>query len=163
MMSRVDKIIDLFAYCLNWLAAAGLLAAMIVVCMNVIGRCFFQSPFKGTVDVAGLLGALIIAGAIAYTQVTKGHIRIGLFVERFPARVQHIVNSIVDMIGFALFALISWQTVLFALYTLEIGELSEVLKIPLSPFAFVVAIGCISLSLVLLKDLIKTISKVVAK
>ena len=145
------------------MAAAAIIAAMGFVCTNVIGRGFFGRPLKGTVDIVSLLGALIIAGAIAYTQVLKGHIRIDLLVGRLPPRIQHIIDGVVNFIGFALFAIISWQTVLFAKATFEIGELSEVLKLPLAPFAFVVASGCIALTLVLLLDLIKTVSKAVGK
>ena len=148
---------------LNWIGAAALIASMFIVCINVIGRGFFQRPLKGTVDIASLLGGFIIAGAIAYTQVLKGHIRIELFVDRLPSRLKYIINSFIDLIGFALFAIISWQTILFANMTFEIGELSEVLKIPLTPVAWMVSIGCIALSLVLLFDLIKALSKAVGK
>ena len=159
----MEKIVNLLARWLNWLAAAALIASTFIVCINVIGRGFFQRPLKGTVDIASLLGGFIIAGAIAYTQVLKGHIRIGMFVERLPSRLRYLVESLVSLISFALFAIISWQTILFANMTFEIGELSEVLKIPLTPVAWMVTIGCIALSLVLLFDLIKALSKVVGK
>ena len=148
---------------LNWIAAAGLVAAMIVVCINVIGRGFFQSPLKGTVDISSLLGALIIAGAIPYTQVLKGHIRIGLFVDRLPHRVRYITECIMHLIGFALFAVISWQTILFCITTSEVGELSEVMKIPLVPFAAFVSAGCIALTLALLFDAVVAFKKAVWK
>ena len=112
---------------------------------------------------ASLLGALIIAGAIPYTHVLKGHIRIGLLVESLPPRIRYIIEIVINLIGFTLFALISWQATLFAITTFEIGELSEVLKIPLTPFAYIVAIGCIAITLVLLLDVIKTFSKAVWK
>ena len=162
-MSRLEKIVNLVTRWLNWMAAAAIIAAMVFVCINVVGRGFFGSPLKGTVDIVSLLGALIIAGAIAYTQVLKGHIRIDLLVGMLPPRMQYIIDSVVNFIGFGLFAIISWQTLVFAKSTFEIGELSEVLKLPLAPFAWVVSIGCIALTLVLLLDLIKTISKAVGK
>jgi len=161
IMSRFEKIVNLVTRWLNWMGAAALIVVMVIVCANVIGRGFFEKPVKGTVDIVGLLGAIIIAWAIAYTQVLKGHIRIELFVKRLPPRIQYIADSIIDLIGFALFAVISWQTILFARANFEIGELSEVLKIPIAPFACVVAIGCIALTLVLLLDLLKSVSKAV--
>jgi hypothetical protein len=62
-----------------------------------------------------------------------------------------------------LFGIISWQTILFAKGTHEIGELSEVLKIPIAPFAVMVSVGCMALTLVLLTDLIALLSKGVKK
>ena len=159
----MEKIVNLLSRWLNWMAAAAVIAVMLIVCANVIGRGFFERPVKGTVDMASLLGALIIAGAIPYTHVLKGHIRIGLLVDRLPHRIRHIIEGVIHLIGFSLFVLISWQATLFAKSTSEIGELSEVLKIPLTPFAYIVAIGCIALALVLLIDLIKAFSKAVRK
>jgi TRAP-type C4-dicarboxylate transport system permease small subunit len=120
-------------------------------------------PFKGTVDIVSLLGAIVIGWAIAYTQVVKGHIRVDLLVQRLPHRIQYVVDSVINLIGLALFALISWQTIIFAKAISQTGELSEVLKIPITPFASVVAIGCIAITLVLFIDLIKSVSKVVGK
>jgi TRAP-type C4-dicarboxylate transport system permease small subunit len=162
-MHQIEKIIYSVARWLNWLSGAALIAVMIIVCLNVIGRGFFERPLKGTVDITSLLGAVIIACAIANTQVLKGHIRIGLIVERLPTRLKYILESLVNLIGFVLFSLISWQTILFAKATFEIGELSEVIKIPLGPFASIVAIGCTALTLILLIDLIKSLSKMVLK
>jgi TRAP-type C4-dicarboxylate transport system permease small subunit len=162
-MSRSEKIVTLVTRWLNWMAAAALIVVMVIVCANVIGRSFWGAPVKGTVDIVSLLGAIVIGWAIAYTQVLKGHIRIDLLVQRLPPRIQYIVDSVIDLIGFALFALISWQTVIFAKANFEVGELSEVLKLPITPFASVVAVGCIALTLALFIDLIKSVSKAVGK
>jgi len=162
-MSHLEKIVNLATRWLNWMAAAALIVVMLIVCANVIGRSFWETPVKGTVDIVSLLGAIVVGWAIAYTQVFKGHIRIDLLVERLPPRIQHIVDSVIDLIGFALFALISWETIIFAKANFEVGELSEVLKLPITPFASVVAIGCIALTLVLFIDLIKSVSKAVGK
>ncbi len=162
-MSRLEKMVNLVTRWLNWVAAAALIVVMFIVCANVIGRSFWETPVKGTVDIVSLLGAIVVGWAIAYTQVLKGHIRIDLLVERLPLRIQYIVDSVIDLIGLALFALISWQTILFAKANFEVGELSEVLKLPITPFASVVAVGCIAITSVLLIDLIKSVSKAVGK
>ena len=162
-MSLIEKIVTMITRWLNWMAAAAIIAVMVIVCINVVGRGIFGNPLKGTVDIVSLLGALIIAGAIAYTQVLKGHIRITLLVEKLPGRLRYIIASLIDLIGFALFALISWQTILFVRDTYDIGELSEVLKIPLTPFAVVITVGCIAITLVLLVDLLSALSKAVEK
>lgn len=144
---------------LNWISVISLIAAMIVVCMNVIGRGFFQTPLKGTVDICSLLGALIIAGAIPYTQVSKNHIRITILVDKLPFQIKRIVKSVIYLISCGLFIAISWQTILFADMQIDNGELSEVMKIPLGPFASFVAATCIAMVPVLLIDSIKAFTK----
>jgi TRAP-type C4-dicarboxylate transport system permease small subunit len=162
-MARFEKIMTLVTRWLNWVAAAAIMAVVLIVCANVIGRAFFQMPVKGTVDITSLLGAIIIGWAIAHTQMLKGHIQVDLFVDRLPRRARDIVDIIVNIINLLLFAIISWQTVIFAKATFEVGELSQVLKIPQTPFIGVVAVGCIALALVLLIDVVKSVSKAVAK
>ena len=158
-MSIIEKTVHLIARWLNWMAALAIVAVMIIVCVNVLARSLLGIPLKGTVDIVSLLGVLVIAGAIAYTQVLKGHIRITLFIDMLPDPARIILAILVDLIGVIMFSIISWQTILFAIGTYEIGELSEVLKLPVSPFAFVVSAGCISITLVLLVDLINLITR----
>jgi TRAP-type C4-dicarboxylate transport system permease small subunit len=162
-MSFIEKTVHTIARWLNWMAASAIVAVMIIVCLNVLGRDLFGTPLKGTVDMVSLLGAFVIAGAIAYTQVLKGHICITLFIELLPRPIRTILACLIDFVGTVLFGIISWQTILFAKGTHEIGELSEVLKIPIAPFAVMVSVGCMALTLVLLTDLIGLLSKGVKK
>ena len=162
-MSVIEKSINFIARWLNWLAALAVVAVMIIVCVNVLSRSIFGIPLKGTVDIVSLMGVLVIGGAIGHTQVLKGHVRITLFIDMLPKQARTIVTGLVDIAGMVLFGILSWQTILFALGTHENGELSEVLKIPIAPFAFVVSVGCISLTLVLMADLINVLTRGVKK
>ena len=162
-MSLIEKTTHLIARWLNWLAAIAIVAVMIIVCINVLARSLFGMPLKGTVDIVSLMGVLVIGGAISYTQVLKGHVRITLLIDMLSGPARTILTGLVDLAGMVLFGILSWQTILFALGTYENGELSEVLKIPITPFAFIVSIGCISLTLVLLADLINVITRGVKK
>jgi len=158
-MSIIEKSVNLLARWLNWMAALAIVAVMIIVCINVLSRGIFGMPLKGTVDIVSQMGALVISGAIAYTQVLKGHIRITLFIDRFPGPARTIMAALIDTIGIVLFGIISWQSIRFAKGAYEIGELSEVLRIPIAPFAAVVSASCIVLTLVLLTDLMDVLAR----
>ncbi len=162
-MSFIEKTAYYIARWLNWLAAFAVVAVMVIVCINVLARSIFGMPLKGTVDLVSQLGVIVIACAVAYTQVLKGHIRITLFIDKLPNLPRVIISGLIDTIGIIMFGIMSWQTFLFAKQTFDIGELSEVLKIPLTPFAAFVSLGCAALTLVLLIDLINVISKGVKK
>ena len=158
-MSIIEKYVTLIARWLNWMAALAIVAVMIVVCINVLSRTVFGMPLKGTVDIVSQMGVLVISGAIAYTQVLKGHIRITLFIDKFPGPARTFMAALIDTTGMVLFGIISWQSILFAKGTYEIGELSEVLRLPITPFAAVVSAGCIVLTMVLLTDLINVLAR----
>ena len=158
-MDFLEKAAHAAARWLNWVSAAAILAIMVIVCINVVGRSMFGMPFKGTVDMVSLLGALAIAGAIANTQTQKGHIRISLFVEKLPPGAQAVISALIYCISMVFFGLVTWQSVLFALHSNEVGELSQVMKIPIAPFAGVVSLGCLALTLILLIDLLRSLGR----
>jgi len=153
----IEKTVHFIARCLNWIAGISVVAIMVIVCINVIGRSLFGAPLKGTVDILSQMGVLVIACAIAYTQVVKGHIHITLLLDRLPRRASLFINIIMDILGVILFLIITWQSILFTKVEYEIGELTEVLRMPVMPFAAIVSLGCLSLTLVLVTDLIRLV------
>ncbi|MBN1904002.1 MAG: TRAP transporter small permease [Deltaproteobacteria bacterium] len=157
-MSSFEKIIHFISRCLNWIAGISVIAIMVIVCINVIGRSVFGMPLKGTVDILSQMGVLVIACAIAYTQVVKGHIRITILLDRLPGRVSLFINIIMDILGVILFFIITWQSILYTKGEYEIGELTEVLRMPVMPFAAIVSLGCLALTLVLVTDLVRLVS-----
>lgn len=162
-MARFEKIVHVFTRLLNWIAATALVAVMLFVCANVLGRAAFSLPVKGTFDIVSYLGVFVLAWALAYTQVQKGNIDIEILVIRLSPRTQAIIDSITFFISFALFTVISWQTTKYAILCWTVGERSEVLKLSSTPFVSAVALGCMALSLVLLIDFVKSFARAVKK
>jgi TRAP-type C4-dicarboxylate transport system permease small subunit len=157
-LSSLQKIVNIISRALNWIAGISVIAIMVIVCVNVIGRSVFGTPLKGTVDILSQMGVLVIACAIAYTQVVKGHIRITLLLDRLPGRVSLFINAFMDILGVILFLIITWQSILYTKSEYEIGELTEVLRLPVMPFAAIVSLGSLALTLVLVTDLIRLLA-----
>jgi TRAP-type C4-dicarboxylate transport system permease small subunit len=66
---------------------------------------------------------------------------------------------IINLFFFALFALITWQSLLRAIGMMSSGLRSEVLAIPVFPFVLTVTLGCGVLSLVALKDVFEFLAE----
>ncbi|NLD36222.1 MAG: TRAP transporter small permease [Desulfatiglans sp.] len=153
-----EKTVNFISRFLNWIAGISVIAIMVIVCINVIGRSVFGAPLKGTVDILSQMGVLVIACAIAYTQVVKGHIRITILLDRLPGSVGLIIKALMDIMGVILFFIITWQSILYTKGVYEIGELTEVLRMPVLPFAAIVSLGCLALTLVLVTDILRMLS-----
>jgi hypothetical protein len=54
------------------------------------------------------------------------------------------------------FAIVAWQIAKYGTILLRTGEVTETLRIVYYPFAYGVALGCASLSLVFLSDFLKS-------
>ncbi|MBW1866331.1 MAG: TRAP transporter small permease subunit [Deltaproteobacteria bacterium] len=62
---------------------------------------------------------------------------------------QTLIDCINSIICALLFAVITWQSILYALDLKNSGEVSMTLQMPIHPFVFGIALGCGMLSLVL--------------
>ena len=161
-MSRLRKITERLSYWFNWIAGGGLVAMVLLTCADVVMRSSGR-PIPGTFEIVGFLGAVIAAFAIAYTQILGGHVAIDYLVARMPRRSQGIVRSFTYLVGAGLFALIAWQSYLFAGDLWASGEVSPTEKIPFFPFVYGIALACLQVSLVLLLDFLKSVAQAVRK
>ncbi len=159
-MKRFERIINSLSKWLNWVAGIGLVLMLLVIVADIIGAKLFRWPVPGAVDIVGLLGVVVIAFAIAQTQVVHGHIEVEFFVMRIPEKARNAIAGIIYSLGMLLFVLLSWQSYDFG-RTLQVsGEVSMTLGIPLYPFVYGIAFSCIVVFLVLLLQYLKDILKV---
>ena len=162
MASKTDnfeRIVHSLSNWLNWIAGVGLVAMLVLIVADVIAAKLFEWPIPGGIEVVGFLGVIVIAFSIAHTQVLRGHIEVEFLVTRLPQAAQQIIASIVYVFGMVLFALLAWRSYDFA-HALQVsGEVSMTQEIPFYPLIYGIAFCCISVLLVLLVQLLRTVTK----
>jgi TRAP-type transport system small permease protein len=155
------KIVHKFGY---WV----LFLLMFLTVGDIIGRYLSGtipgfSPIPGTFELTEFALVVVVFSAIGYTQVRGEHISINVLTSHFPQRVQAILNSIMYLLCIVGFALIAWQSVVYAGRLIEGRNVSGVLSIPMYPFLIVVAIGsviyCLALAVSFLKNLAKAVKR----
>ncbi|MCE5283592.1 MAG: TRAP transporter small permease [Deltaproteobacteria bacterium] len=144
----------------NVLAGAAVVAMMLLTCADVVLR-LFRRPVPGTYEIVGFLGTVVIAFAMAYTSLEKGHIAVELLVERLPRRLQSGIEAAVSLIGTVLFGLLTWQSFIYAADLRHSGEVSVTLTMPIYPFIYGIAAGSGLLTLVLLVEALRTAARAV--
>ena len=160
MASRAEGLVSFISKGMAIIAAIGLGAMMLLTVADVSGRYFFNHPINGAWEMIGLL--LVCAGTwgLAYCQMEKGHISVTVLLERFPPRVQAIALSVAYLIGLAGFSLICWRTLLLTnRYISQKGHITDTLHIPYYPFTLMMAIGAGMLALILLVDLVRSVTE----
>ena len=131
------------------------LLLMSIATVNVCLRFFFNAPYRGAYELVGFLGAIVIAFALGYTQKRKDHIVVDILTEKFPKRVNRILDGINYLITTIFFSVVSWQVFIWGMKISKSGEVSETLKIIFHPFIFSVSLGFALFSLTLMIDFIK--------
>lgn len=148
MVNRIDHFAGHLASWFNGIAAAAVAAMMLLTCMDVILR-LWRHPIPGTYEMVSMLGAVFVSFSLARTSVDQGHIAVDFLVQRFPKRLQHVIEAVNSIICALFFAIVSYQCVIYALDLKATGEVSMTLQMPLYPFVVGVAVGSAMLGLVL--------------
>jgi len=130
---------------------------MALTCADVILR-LFRMPIPGTYEIVSFMGAVAVSFAVARTSVENGHVAVSLVVQLLPKRAQGLVEGIIAILGIILFALIAWQSTLYALDCQRSGEVSLTLQLPFYPIIYGIAFGAVIVCLVLLVDFLDAIA-----
>jgi TRAP-type C4-dicarboxylate transport system permease small subunit len=150
-MSRIAKEVARISAGFNTLAGAAVVAMMLLTCADILLR-LLRHPIPGTYELVGFLGTVIVSFSLALTSLSKGHIAVEILVEKLPRRVQVGIEAVTSLIGAALFAVIAWQSLVYAADIRQSGEVSVTLTMPIYPFIYGIAAGSALLVLVLLLD-----------
>ena len=159
-MVYLEKLVHSLSRVCDRIAQGAVVAMMLLAVGNILLRIVWR-PIFGTYDFVRFIGTILVAFAIAYCAVQRGHISVELVVARFPQRVQWIIGGITGILSLGIFGLITWQCLVLANDMWRLGELSMSAHMPFYPYIYGVAFGCALLCLVILVDLGKALAKAV--
>lgn len=125
-----------------WIGAAGLIILVLMTFANVIGRYLLRRPLTGAVEISQLFLVVTVFFGVAYTEVRKQHVTFDEVVALFPHRLRAITIGIMYFLVGVYALVTSWQETLLAIsYMVPAIRVTDVLKIPIAPAMFVIAIG----------------------
>jgi TRAP-type C4-dicarboxylate transport system permease small subunit len=154
-MNYLEKINNFLNKILMFVGSLAVLFLMALATVNVCLRFFFSAPYRGAYELVGFSGAIVIAFALGYTQKRKDHIVVDILTEKFPKKVNRVLDGINYFVTTVFFALVSWQVFVWGMKISRSGEVSETLKIMFHPFIFSVSLGFAVFSLTLIVDFLK--------
>jgi TRAP-type C4-dicarboxylate transport system permease small subunit len=156
-MNYLERINVFFNKILLIIGSVAVLSLMSLATGNVVLRFFFNAPYRGAYEVVGFLGAIVIAFALGYTQKRKDHIVVDILTEKFPKRINRILDGVNYFITTIFFAIVSWQVFVWGIKISKSGEVSETIKIIFHPFVYCVAVGFVIFSFTLMIDFLKNL------
>jgi len=155
-MGYLEKINDFLNKILMVVGSLAVLLLMSIATVNASMRLpFIKATWRGAYETVGFLGAIVIAFALGYTQKRKDHIVVDILTEKFPKRVNRVLDGINYLITTIFFSIVSWQVFAWGMKIMRSGEVSETLKIMFHPFIFSVSLGFAVFSLTLVIDFLK--------
>ncbi len=152
--------LERYVRALTWRTAQAAQLAMVFLMLITVTNVIIRIPWRpigGTVELVEMAGAILLSLGIAYTAIVKGHIMVGVLVERFPKRIQGFVEIVVSAISLFFSFLLARELMSYGIRMMGRGYVTGHLGVPIAPSIFLTAFGFIMLSLVLMLDLIKAV------
>lgn len=147
----------------EWIGLIALLLIVAVTCVDVVGSKVFLWPVPGSIDITGLAQIVAIAFAVAFTHIIGRHVRVEFFVDKLPGRAQGVINSFISILMLAFFVLIVWKSFVLGQTLQTGGHTSLSARIPLYPFAYLIALASIPVCLVFLAEFLRSLVQAVKK
>ncbi len=141
----------------KWLSTIGMYFFLIMVAitfLDVFLRYFFSSPLSGTIELTEFFMVVVFFSSVAYTHWIGGHISMDIITGRLPPERQQQLLLITNVwslvtIWFCITAMLK--------YAGNLDLYSSVMDIPIKPFVYFAALGCILLLLSLSHDVLESI------
>jgi TRAP-type C4-dicarboxylate transport system permease small subunit len=141
------------------IGAIALMAMMVIVVSNCLGRAFFRTPIWGTIEIAGLAGVIVVAAAVGFAEWEHRHIVVDVVTNRLTPRIRAIADIFTLFLSLGAIGFMLWAIFNDALNALEIREITLTTGVITAPFKFTWAIGIIILFLFLLQHLVEALRK----
>lgn len=145
------------------LAATSLAVMMFLTALDVGLRYIFNRPISGALELVEYLMAVLVPFALTITAFNKAHIGVELIMERFSQKVRRYVACATHLAVATLYALITWQSLMYIFEQRDSGMTSAVLLIPNYPFVASLTAAFALLSLIALMHFIEKFTEVVSQ
>ena len=156
-MKSLEGLVENLSRVMDRLAGFCIVLTMLLIVSNIILRVVFKHPLVGTVDFVNILIALTIGLSIAYCAVQDGHIAIEFFLDKMPTSVASVIKLIINFIALIFWGFVTWYMLGFAQSMNANGQVAATSQIPLSPVAYIIALGLMAICLVILSQLVNSI------
>lgn len=128
-----------------------LLPMMLLSATDVTLRKFFTTTVPGTMELSSYMLAMFILLGLSYTHQCRAHVRVTFLLDRFPDKAKTVIEIALSFLCLAMLLILVVQGWIVAW---EETTVSDMLRIPQTPFRLALVIGCFSFALEILIDII---------
>jgi len=130
------------------LAATALFAIMLLTLADVTGRKLLSQSVTGSLELTELLMVAVIFAGLPLVSLRSEHIVFDSLDPYLPRALRRVQQALVDLFCVAALGGIAWLMWLKAGQMGEYGDITAQLKLPLSPFVYLMSALCALTALV---------------
>lgn len=145
---------------LLWIGVVGLLLMMSATVVSALGAAVFSRPVPDIVTLDEVLMAFVVFLPLAYVQLHRDHIEVGIATDWLPPRKLDKVRLFGMVVTFLVFSLLFWGLAIGAYGAWEENDLySGEYSIPSWPMRAVAALGVAGYLVRLAADFVQTVRR----
>ena len=156
-MNTFDKVLRFTTEKMAYGAIIAIVVCVGLVVSDIIKRSIGFAMIPGVPETVELISSVILSMGIPYLTFVKGHVAVGILVDRFRPRNQAVFVLVTSVIALAFAILLTRGLFDHAIYNQRIGWTTGYLKIPRHPFIYLTAVSMALTSVVLIRDLLKAV------
>ena len=138
----VMKILRPIAKALTEISSLWLFAIMLLICVDVLLRFFFNKPIPGSLEISEQTVVIITFVCFGYTSMMKRHIRTTAIVDLFPVPVRRVTEYLSRLLMFVLLSFLVWQSTKEAWLSFDMLEIRMgLVPVPIYPTKIAIPIG----------------------
>lgn len=127
-----------------------LLPMMFLSATDVTLRKLFTTTVPGTMELSSYMLAVFILLGLSYTHQCRAHVRVSFLLDRFPDKVKTVIEIVLSFLCLGMLLVLVVQGWIVAW---EETTVSDMLRIPQTPFRLALVVGCFSFALEVLIDI----------
>ncbi len=132
------KMVSLISRLLGYVAAFVLGCMMMLTVVDVFMRYVLNTPITGATEISELMMVIVVFPALAWIALERSHITVDLLVSKWSKGVRLTVEIITLLFALGTFGIITWQSFL---ESSEVKDTTSLLKVPESPFHWIMTLG----------------------
>ena len=156
-MTAFEKVLRFITEKMAWVSMFAIVACVALVVTDVIRYQAVGEPVPGTHEVVELVAAVILSMGIGYLTFARGHVSVGILVDRFRPRVQAVFDLVNGVIALGFTIWLTEGMVEMAIRNFRYGWVTGVLEIPRHPFMYLIALSLALTCVVLVRDVIRAV------
>jgi TRAP-type C4-dicarboxylate transport system permease small subunit len=123
------------------IAGAALIGMVVLIAVGVVLRFVLRQPILGSNEIVQLVAVAVVMLALPHCTATDGHVRVDVL-DGVIGKAGRLVGDIVSRcLSIFVLSILSWRAVLKGLDSMHYGDATNMLRLPLWPFYFLLALG----------------------
>jgi TRAP-type C4-dicarboxylate transport system permease small subunit len=155
-----QRMIHLLTRCSLYIGMGWVMVMMGLTTVDVAGRIFFSKPLPGGIELTEIMLAVFGLLGLAYTHQSGSNIRVTMLVNALPKRFAAGLDVVTHCLCIGVIALLATQGWAMGLEEMASGTTTDLLKVPLFPIYFLLALASIFIGLEMLLMLISALKLV---